>query len=383
MDATRPSLELVPIEGDPAKPSAPAAPTPELVVDSIEIGPAERPIPIGGGEIAKHNPYAAQAAREYAEGHVDQTLWDRALAQSNGDKTAAAAIYVRGRATALRLFDRHDKRPGARLRGTPAPDIALVGRDSRPVVIRATFWEQYRYAIIAGAVALPIAIGAAMLSLNRTPASDTAAPSPAAAARPARAAVAPVAADKAEPLAKAPGPDLAGKVQELRDIGNWNVMVLYAVEWTRKEPANAAAWEALRAGYMQLRQYDDALAAATKAVQLAPDEQRYWRYLGQVNMEIDDQAAALAAFEQASARNSLDIDSLQQMGLIHTRLGHPQDAKSAFDRALAASPGDAITNCLRNGIAQMPPAKEAYAVARQIKAIDARCHGRGDAVASK
>ena len=104
------------------------------------------------------------------------------------------------------------------------------------------------------------------------------------------------------------------KVQELRDAGNFNVMVLFATEWTRKEPDNAAAWDELRIGYVHLRQYEDARSAAKKAVQLAPDDARMWRNLASVNMDLDDPEGALAAFEQASARNSTDVDSLHAIG---------------------------------------------------------------------
>jgi len=101
-----------------------------------------------------------------------------------------------------------------------------------------------------------------------------------------------------------------------------------------------------------------------------------------VNMDLDDPDGALAAYEQASARNSTDVDSLHAIALLNTRLGKPQEAKGALDRAAAASPGDPITTCLRSGIAQMTAARDAYTISRQVRAIDNRCHGRAEAVAS-
>ena len=98
------------------------------------------------------------------------------------------------------------------------------------------------------------------------------------------------------------------KVQELSDAGNWHVLVLYAVEWTRKEPANPAAWNQLRAGYVHLGQYDDALGAATKAVQLAPEDPRMWRSLGDVHSILDNPSAALRAYEEVAARDRRDVD---------------------------------------------------------------------------
>ena len=57
-------------------------------------------------------------------------------------------------------------------------------------------------------------------------------------------------------------------IQELKNAGNWNVVVLQALAWTRKEPKNAAAWNELSIGYINMRQLDDAHAAARMALNL-------------------------------------------------------------------------------------------------------------------
>ena len=46
--------------------------------------------------------------------------------------------------------------------------------------------------------------------------------------------------------------DLVGKMRALKKEGNWNLVVLYAVEWTRKQPANADAWKELSHGLYQV-----------------------------------------------------------------------------------------------------------------------------------
>ena len=51
------------------------------------------------------------------------------------------------------------------------------------------------------------------------------------------------------------------KVQELMGAGNWNVLVLHAAEWTRKDPTYADAWKYLAVGYANMRQHDDAFLA--------------------------------------------------------------------------------------------------------------------------
>ena len=80
--------------------------------------------------------------------------------------------------------------------------------------------------------------------------------------------------------------DFARKIQEFKDAGNWNVLVLYAVEWTRKEPANPDAWREFGGGYLRMRQYDDALEATRKAVQMSPNDAQLWQNLGQINVAL-------------------------------------------------------------------------------------------------
>ena len=106
-----------------------------------------------------------------------------------------------------------------------------------------------------------------------------------------------------------------------------------------------------------------------------------WRRLGEVNVDIDDPPAAVAAFKEAVARDPADIASLQAIAVMATRLGQPQEAKAALDRALAAQPGDAVSMCLRNGLGALPQARDAFTSQRQVQAVDSKCRGKGDATA--
>ncbi len=385
MDNAGLRLELVPMDGatgDEAPASAPAkesSPTTsraqdavtaaEAALDAIDIKPMGRAVP-KLGDTQSIDPFVARALRECASGQTDKPAWERALTQVNGDAAAAETAYVRLRAAVLRAEDR--QRREARRAALEAPDV--------PYVEPLTVWQRYKMAIVAAAVLVPAGIVGAMLL---TSGGDDAEPPVRVAVRaPAKAAVAPAPAAQAVVKPAPTNEALGKKVQELRDAGNFNVMALYATEWTRKEPTNAMAWDELRVAYVQLRQYEDARNAAKKAVQLAPDEARLWRSLASVNMDIDDPEAALAAYEQVAARNATDVESLNAIGLLHARLGRSQEAKNAFDRAAAASPGDPVTTCLRNGVAQMPPTRDPYTMSRQVRALDNRCHGRSDEVAT-
>ena len=162
--------------------------------------------------------------------------------------------------------------------------------------------------------------------------------------------------------------DFPRRMQALQAAGNWNVLVLYAVEWTRKQPENPVAWRELSAGYLKLRQFDDAFSAANKATQLAPTDAAVWRNLGQVNVAIDDLVAATAAFERASTLNDQDIVSLVQLGTLNMRFGRLQPAKAAFAKALALRPDDVDALCGNASIArQEGRTKDAEAINLQVK----------------
>ena len=145
-------------------------------------------------------------------------------------------------------------------------------------------------------------------------------------------------------------PKLKVTVQQLKDAGNWNVLVLYASKWTRDEPNNAAAWNELSIGYTKLHQFNDALVAATKAVELSPEDAPLWRNLGHLNLKLDRLPEAGSAFDRALAANSDDADALCGAALVAHRQGRTKDADAIARRAKSAdgscqglSDGESVT----------------------------------------
>jgi Flp pilus assembly protein TadD len=139
---------------------------------------------------------------------------------------------------------------------------------------------------------------------------------------------------------------LATTVRELKIAGNWNVLVLYANEWTRKEPNNAAAWRELSVGYANLQQFNDALDAATKAVELSPEDALPWRNLGQINLTVDRLHEAGIAFGRALALNPDDADARCGAALVVQRQERPKDPN-----ALTRSVGPADGGCFATSFA--------------------------------
>jgi tetratricopeptide (TPR) repeat protein len=331
--------------------------------------------------------FMAEAYREYDKGQVDQPLWTRALALANGDATLAKTAYLRARATALKVMRRDKKIEVSERRATAAAMPGSAARsaaklrdedladEASHVESREPPSNLRRYAVMGGATLGALIVAAWLFFAHG--ADDAAKPMVATAAAASMTQAAKLAAADAAAKQKAlaeeedASQNLKAKVQELKDAGNWNVMVLYAAEWTRKEPTNGVAWKELSNGYVNLKQFADAQAAAAKATEVAPKDALLWRNLGRVSMDMDQPAAALHAYEQATALDDKDAEAFIQTGILNARLGHLPEAKLAFASALTITPENADAQCGDTLVTQrLGRSKDA---AKSAKSVDKNC----------
>jgi Flp pilus assembly protein TadD len=87
------------------------------------------------------------------------------------------------------------------------------------------------------------------------------------------------------------------------------------------------AWERAYIGYANLRQFNDALVAATRAMELSPEEALLWRNIG--HLSVTYRAAARKwnlYFDRALALSSDDADVLCGAALVAYRQGRMKDA---------------------------------------------------------
>ena len=347
-------------------------PAEAVEIQSVEAGDRLREGKATRDRDSKSNDeYVAEAVREFEAGTLDQPLWAKAVELAGNDAEAAKPAYLRARATALRVAKRKKRAEdqARRARELAEEEKAWGGAPVRSVSHRR------RNMLIGGGVGV-VALVAGFLLLF--PASEP--PKPADVAKPAAQAPATAKGKAAIPAAQIPerlnvsNEDFAKKVAELKAAGNWNVLVLYGVEWTRKLPDSADAWNELGMGYAKLRQFGEAQEATAKAAQLAPNNFEIWQRLGEIDMALQQPVAALAAYEKAAALNGRDVTSLVQIGSLNVQLGHLPEAKVAFARALDVSPMDVDALCGAASIAQKEGrTKDADVIARQLKAADLSC----------
>lgn len=320
-------MELVPLEPRPAPPADDA---------SSHVGGLSHP-DSAPGHLAKPvrlevDVFLAQAAREYRQGRIDKVLWDQAAQEfDGGDKQAIVTAYLRLRARSLKRKPREDE--DRKTAGTKA---------SAPRRASVLSGPRLRYGIAGLAIGFAAFIGAWIAFPD-----DDAEPPTAAAATPPR----PVVIAKASAAQPAPvsqtssssrneaGIELEAKVRGLEKSGNWNVLVLHAAEWTRKEPENSMAWMALSNGYLRLRQWDDSHDAATRAVKAAPDDATSWRNLGHVETALERWPEARNAFEKSLAVKGDDLDALCGAARVATAQGRSKDAAELVSRVTRAGTG--------------------------------------------
>jgi len=292
--------------------------------------------------------FLAAAAKEYQQGRVDPALWRRAADQCADDASLVIAAYLRARATALHqkqdeYLQRQTRRVspvgGAGDRNLePAPRLEIVSTEvaaSHPLGLQ----PKLKY---LAAVAAALAFVVAVVWLIVSPQESEPVPQPIVSAAPSpNRSAPPIPPGSEQALVKSassdtnPGaqnPALETTVQQLKNEGKWNLLVLFASEWTRKDPNNAAAWYELSVGYVNMRQLEEAFDAATKAVQLSPGNALFWRNLGHVNLAVERLPEAGIAFDKALAVNSDDADALCGVALIAQRQGRPKDADAIAKR---------------------------------------------------
>jgi tetratricopeptide (TPR) repeat protein len=387
-DTGLPALEI-PVA--PAAPVAMAAGPQEIDLVAFGSKRTLAAIPEGAAAAAAADPLMAEALREYQNGNIDLPLWTRAIAQHEADHSEAVLAYIQARATALKLERRHrrvaDPAPPVRA-AVPAAHSALArDDDDDDYALRKSQHRAQtvrKYAMMGTPVVAALVIGVWWMTATNerdfaqashsVPTIAAPAGTPAAAAATAR----PAQLTKEED----PGTYFAGRILDLKSAGNWNVLVLFASEWTRKQPGSALAWKELSVGYSNMRQYSDALEAGTKATKLAPDDPLVWRNLAQVNLDLNEPEAALNAFERAAALDPADVFSRLQIGTISAQLGRLPQARTAFEQVLAADPDNPDALCGTVVIAQKQGrGKDADAMAKQVRGTDQKCRDTPGTVA--
>jgi tetratricopeptide (TPR) repeat protein len=143
-----------------------------------------------------------------------------------------------------------------------------------------------------------------------------------------------------------------------------------AQEACRADPNSAEACGRLG---MLYHVYEWRIPARTyyqRATQLAPEDARWWYYLGRLQSEADDLAVTLDALERSVSIRSDYLPALIQLGRLNLQEGKLDDAERWFTRALTTTPN---SHHALLGLGQVCAKREDFAgaIARYQEALEA------------
>jgi tetratricopeptide (TPR) repeat protein len=306
-------------------------------------GQAERDL-----RIRTADEFLAQAAKEYQEGRIDPALWRLATNQGAQDESLVIAAYLRARATVLQLQQKRadlsqaatrrvNTASGAGERRVASAPPAQVDSAEQADAPRGREQPRLKY-LAAGAAAVAVVAAVVWLMASPRESGPVESAAPAASSVPTSTAPPPGSEQRGSAGAsqRELRPAFETEIKDLKQAGNWNVVVLYASNWTRKEPNNAAAWYELSVAYTKMKQFDDAFHAATKAAQLAPQDGSLWNNLGQVNLSLERLPEAGTAFDKALGLRGDDPEALCGAALTAQKQGRRSDADALAARVKSA-----------------------------------------------
>ena len=113
---------------------------------------------------------------------------------------------------------------------------------------------------------------------------------------------------------------------------------------TRVNPTNDRAWDTLGKLYKSLGRYQDAIGAYQKAIQLAPDREVYYYYLGLLYSVEQQNDEAVQAFQQVLRKNPEYILAHSALAGVYHRMGLENKANHHIATALPKMSSESTYN---------------------------------------
>ena len=116
----------------------------------------------------------------------------------------------------------------------------------------------------------------------------------------------------------------------------------------KKQPNNADAWEQLASAYAGTEEFDQAIAAATKASALDPRDFRRLQTLVSLQIRQKKTDDAIVVVQRFSAANPKNTDALLQLGQLAQTAGRTQLARLSYQTFLRLAPDDPSASAVRD-----------------------------------
>ncbi len=122
--------------------------------------------------------------------------------------------------------------------------------------------------------------------------------------------------------------------------GNWTAARDWCLQWTQKQPSNGKAWTQLGIAYMELANYNNAVAAYRQAIRLDPEDHYAWYVLGSTYLLLKRYVDAIDAYKQVVRIYPESPDAWNRIGLAYDLLKRYPDAVIAYRKAIQINPNN-------------------------------------------
>lgn len=120
-----------------------------------------------------------------------------------------------------------------------------------------------------------------------------------------------------------------------------------------EEPRSADAWEQLASAYAGVEEFDQAIEAAQKSVELEPDNFRRLQTLVSLQVRQNDTEGAIAALEDYTTRNPRNGEAFLQLGQLAQDAGRTPLARLSYQAFLRLEPDDPNADLIRQRLDEL------------------------------
>jgi cytochrome c-type biogenesis protein CcmH/NrfG len=126
--------------------------------------------------------------------------------------------------------------------------------------------------------------------------------------------------------------------QAFEEASDWNGMLAWCQQWSKSEPNDSSAWHCLGYGYLNVKQYNDSIAAYLHAVRVNPEDADGWSNLGFVYAELKRYNDAVESYLHALRIRPGDVDCLSDLGFVYFMSGNRAGVQEISEKLRRLSP---------------------------------------------
>ena len=126
--------------------------------------------------------------------------------------------------------------------------------------------------------------------------------------------------------------------QSLEEASDWKKMLDWCQQWSKSEPNDSSAWHCLGYGYLNVKQYNDSVAAYLQTVRVNPEDADGWSNLGFVYAELKRYNDAVESYLHALRIRPGDVDCLSDLGFVYFLSGNHAGVQEISEKLRKLSP---------------------------------------------